>query len=729
MKLIELKQITENLGRDFESHKILFHEKINYAIIAAKIFNNPKVSELITILENMPYIKKKLELSVELVRWIATKRFAFTNDYFKDLKTAFKCALLYFFDFKSIAPIRYIKGVYQEEIERGNHVVLHLDSRYSESPIMTLLAILLAEKLREMINASAFHLKNRRPRLREIVDKRFPNLSITYKYILADFLENFEEKIAIQIIDNNKEERASKFFLDSLIEKYDFTIELLEIIDKDFWLRNIIKKYIDFIKNSILENYEKDCKMTIISEEINKKILVAEELENSDISKIAFLPNELKRTLLLRGQLSNDAPGQMKLYIPINEDVPNKNVYTTILPLELRDKQNDSIEISSYRFVCESCGEIGYTSYCEKCKREKRIAYFCEKCGIANLAEECISCGKEVSPLFTINIIPSRLFNLNANEEACYKKIKYVEPFFKPQLRTKYDIKISEKGATEIELKVLPSNEIVIDGTTIELKENEILLPRTAVSHIQRVTKYLKETLETFYNSKEIGKINFEINEGSDLLISRSTGIVHYIVKIKRILDIEYAVIHPFLYELLFSEATIGNLISLYIPMDFLLNASALYFEDEAVCYIITEPPIPKERPRQKLKVKLQHPGLTEEESFSTVTLNFRLKYKLLKEIVEVTKSKIETSIKCPKCGNAIGRPPIFLRCSKCGSKLNYRWGRKELMSTIKEFDSILQAQDMMKKYKRINRKIKWFISDYLKEEEHFERLDKFFSQ
>ncbi len=727
MSLAELKQAVEDFGRDFFSHKILFHKNIDYTLITSRIFNNTKTSELITILKGMPHIKNKLDFCIEIIRWIAIKRFTFTNDYFKDLKIAFKLSLLYFFDFKTITPVKIIKEVYQVELERGNHVYLCFDSRHAESPVIILLLILLAQKLSEIIDASPFYLKNKRAKLREYVDKRFPNLSTTYKYILVDFLEYFEEKITIQIKDYNDEEMASKFFLESLIENYDLVMELLEIIEKDFWIKNIIKKYIKTIKNSILENYEKNCKIAIVTREKYKRILVAKEAEDSDIGEIIILPNELKKALLIKGQLGVEKNEEIKLYVILEEVEKNKNTYNVILPLQLKDKGNTT---ELYLFICEKCNKVDYTSYCKECKREKRIAYLCRECGITNLTDKCISCGKQITLIATVNTNHLELFKgLKDDMKISYKNIKYLEPNVKQELRIKHNIEISEKGVAEIELKAVPSTEFVVDDTIIELKEDEIILPSEIIPSIEKILTYTKEMTEMLYNLKELKTINLRIDEGSYLFVSSDNGIIHYNVKVKKILNSKFAIIHPVLYELLFDDYLVGNTIKIAIPLDFLLNASALYFDEEETCYIITEINHSKEKQIPKLKTEIVLNKNEETGRFSAAILNFRLKYKLLKILSEEIKNKIEPLIKCPKCGAVIDRPPIFLRCFKCGNKLSYKWSKKELTNIIKDLNRILEDQEMFKKYRRTNRKIKWFVSDYLKEEEKFERLDKFFSQ
>lgn len=686
MSIDELKSKVESLGRDFASHKIFFFQILEPSLLAGNVFSSPKLAGLVKRLETMPYIQDKLEFCVELVRWIALKRDTITDDYLEDLRLAVQCATLYYFNFLTNSPTRGILKVYQEEIAKGNYLVLVMDKEKFEESILPLFAIFLVERLKEIMNASTYYLKNKKEKLKEFIESNYSYMSYDYRILLFNFLKIFEEKITVKIIDKKEEILASEFFLKSLIENYNNTIKILKMIDKDEWFKKIVIKYTRLFKNLLIKEKEKILREHTLMEEPQDNTLIEEIIGKETELFILNRSEEIRHNLILPSAFAS-----------FNE-----------------------AEIESYIFVCEECLELGHLPYCEKCKREKRMTYFCETCGIANITEECISCGNKISSTKRIKLNIEKLIpRLDLFDKKDFRGIKFLEAPFKAGLRLKHDVLIAENGVAELEIKVSDATHFIYGSERLELKENEIIIPSSIAIKFSNVSNYLKEELE--YYSLKI-KVPDTINEGDLLLIRRKSGIIYYPVKVKKIVEnIKEAVINPLLYNLLFGSELRCNIAELCLPLDVLLNASALLFDEEKAAYIIT---------------KIKNEGKTEYKEYKLgripndiLLLNIRIKHQLLLAIANAIREEINMKIKCNRCETTLPRITLALRCYRCGSKLLYRLSRSKVRPLVKDFDSIMQNEpSISRSYKRSSRRLKKYILDYLKEEDRSMRLDKFFS-
>lgn len=697
MSIFELKDKFVALGKNFENHKIYFHKTIVKPYIAGLIYNE-KLSEVITLLESDPRIKNKKDLCIELLRNFALKKARVTENYEENLKIALQASLLYYFDFASYEPILAISKIYQEEIGRGNHLVVYVDTKEVEDPLIMLAALVFAEKIKAFINASPYRIKKNRERIINIL-KQLKCIEITSKLNLIDLAYIIIEKFSIYFADLVEKDEYLPLIIviRSLIEDFNKTLEIIKIIDEDEWLSNIIKEhqYI-FIELSYADKMEKInvYKRNITSEAIN-------------------LPSETSGNVFsLKLKDDKYIEGNGSLILGVEDTGANRmQAFDAILPEEIKEEK----ELFLHKFICENCFRIDFQSFCRQCKRYKRIAYRCPECGIININNFCIYCGKKISDLDKTKLSFHSIFSSEntdldfSNIQICYRKINYIEPSFTIMKRIKRGLKVSENGACEIELEVVPCEKLVIEGKGIEIAPFDIILPINAKKEIDKITEYINEELEGLGIN-----INFDKNEY--LLIRTSKGLIYYEVKVEGFHNINVALISPKLYRRLFPAGKKGKL-KICLPIDLLLNGTGLLFQDEKIAYIVT---IYEDDREDKEKFELLiKPEATKEN------ISFKLKHQLLRNIAMNAKKEITTGLRCKKCDTFFPRITAFLGCRSCGSKLQYRWSRKGVSPFLKEVDEII-AQN--KVYKRMIRKLKKPIYAYLKGEELSERLDKFFN-
>ena len=157
--------------------------------------------------------------------------------------------------------------------------------------------------------------------------------------------------------------------------------------------------------------------------------------------------------------------------------------------------------------------------------------------------------------------------------------------------------------------------------------------------------------------------------------------------------------------------------------MDFLLNASARLIDGEKAAYFLIMAPEMKEDEEKPKKIII-----TRETEENDKILAFNFKNNFMNEYARLIETNIGLQIRCPKCDNLMQRPKIHLFCNKCGARLTYRWIKKEVNDASKEYNEYLKNSTLQPIYKFNSRKLKKLVYRFFKEEEKFERLDKFFN-
>jgi len=719
-KLIEK---AEKIGRDFESHKIFFHKRIINAILVSNIFNNRKLSELITNLENT--IKNKLELCSEIMRSVALKRVVITNDYNNDLKIALQTALLYYFNFVDSSPLRGILELYQEEISKGNYVVLKLNLNEIKEPIISFLAAVLSENLREIISASEYTIRDK-AFIISLIDKKFKKINIYHKRLLFEFLKFFFDKFSIKIInENDSEDIYLDIFLDSLVYYFDETLKVLKLIDADEWLKNIIIKYSLLLRKIYIQEYK-----DVISvynrnfEKLDMRIVLS--VESHTPHSAIDLDNFRKIISAYGNRISNENKHIAGLKL---KETQLEDLYQVILPY--RKKNNN--EFDSFSFVCEDCLEISCFEYCENCKRERKLTYYCNKCGIANEYKMCISCGSMLSPILKfkqdpLKLIEEKLIESNLMPEKI-QKLKLSHTFYYPSphklsIRLKHNLDIAENGVVEILLPVIVSDYVEDHEKIYQIKDDEILLPESVLERLKAINSYILEVVK-IYQKEELKDFCKESIEEGDIILARSIrGLIFYPLRIKGFIKKDYGIISKTLYDALYGETIVDNLIRICLPQDFLLNASALYLDDLRGLYVLTDIP-KKEKKEGALRVSLDE---SLDETRNDLSSAIYFKNHVLRPLTNAIKENITIKIKCPRCESFLERPKMNIYCPKCKNRIAYRRFKKEINALLKEYNNFTQISGLSILYRKNNRRLRKYVYTYFKEEERFEKLDKFFN-
>jgi len=730
MDLDEIIDEIREIGRDFNFHKIYFFEKIHKSLLLGFIFDNPKVSELITKTENIPITKNKLDFCVELLRNVSLKRITLSNDYFKDIKTTLQCALLIYFDFLDFSPLKGILDIYQEEIGKGNYLVLKIDYEQFKEPIIPLLAIFLVERLREIINASPYFIQDKKY-IEEVVNRKFPKLSIAMQSIMKDFLKYVLEKVSIRLIDvRNQNLSPLDIFLDSIVLYYDETLEILELVDRDRFLRNIIAKYTEFIRKLILENYGSSVTL-LLSKASNSKTNIEFLVNLNSYKKLEkIIDVEDLRIKIPSFDKFDEKKTKEKLGIIIKNEKIEKEKQVQ-LPIVFKEKFAEEIEADLYSFICENCLKHGYTDYCPECKRDKRVSFYCDNCKISNQGFICISCGQELVPTRKqkINIsseIVKKLYEIKLGPEYIlsidFINTKYIEPPEKIAAKVKNKIITAENGVAEISVKVVPIKSYEFNGKIIDIDDDEIILPNSIMEKFNNITNYLKDILNLYNELKNNTKFDILKNK-KILLIRNSRNYIYYPIKIKDIIDSEFALISPRLYEKLFGKVISENEVKICHLLDFLLNASSRLINGEnCSCLLITST-------NENEKISKEDSNLLEKEKEDppkVIAFNFKMNF--MRSLISLIETNVSLQIRCAKCENIMSRPKIRLFCTKCGSRLTYKKVKREISEAMKEYNEYLKINTLSPIYKFNNRKIKKAFYRFFKEEEKLEKLDKFFN-
>jgi hypothetical protein len=728
MSAIEtLIEKAEKIGRDFESHKIFFHKRIINAILVSNIFNNRKLSELITNLENTVGVKNKLELCSEILRSVALKRVIITNDYNNDLKIALQTALLYYFNFVDSSPLRGILELYQEEISKGNYVVLKLNLKEIKEPIISFLAAVLAEKLREIISASEYTIRDK-TFIISLINKKFKKINIYHKRLLFEFLKFLFDKFTIKIIDENESENIYlDIFLDSLIYYFDEALKILKLIDPDEWLKNIISKYRLLLKKIYIQEYNDT--INVYDRDSEKSdIRIVSSIEMHTPHSVIDLESFRKVISRYGNRISNG--NRHIVGLKLKETQLEDYYYQVILPY--RNKKNNN-EFDSFSFVCENCLEISCFEYCENCRREKRLTYYCNKCGIANEYKRCISCDSTLSPILKfkedpLKLIEEKLIESNITPEKI-QKLKFSRTFFYPSpcklsIRLKHNQDIAENGVAEIVLPIIVSDYIEDREGLYQIKDDEILLPESVLEKLKKINSYILELIN-IYRKEDLKDFCKESIEEGDIILARSIrGLIFYPLTIKGFIKKSYGIISKTLYDALYGEIIADNLIRICLPQDFLLNASALYLDDLRGLYILTD--IPKrEKKSEALRISLEE---SSNETQKDLSFAIYFKQRVLQPLTNAIKENITMKIKCPRCENLLDRPKMNIYCPKCKNRITYKWFKKEINALLKEYSNFTQLSSLSILYRKNNRRLKRYVYTYFKEEERFEKLDKFFN-
>jgi len=604
---------------------------------------------------------------------------------------------------------------------------------------------------KSMLNASDFKAK---PDLKKIINflvAKFNFKEIKYLQHIKEIIEIIYRKNNIEIIENNTKQSLLPEIIFIIINLSSFYYEQIVQISNTYeeldWLNILLTKYL-YLVNKLNIFIEKD-KILFLLKISDNNIAQIYQINNSEvllispqfyknfpeISSQAWIANNNKIIPVLPklgDYTKNETKTQIYKIFLYKEDKNDEEEYTLIFPTKLYKSEKKALIYPSYLFRCEKCHDIDYSYHCNVCNREKRILALCSKCKHTRIGmnNECLNCGRESYMLYyvkinlqhtmenyskKINVEKEKILELIINSN--YKNETFLlENLEKGYIRNKYGLKIDPNGACKITIKaaILPSN-----GEDL-IEEDEILIPIEILEKIKRIQNYIHELKREMYKSKVENQDNLYL-----LLITSHDSLLFYLVKVRGITEGNFVMIHPTLFDKIFSNYMSNKKIYLYLLEDFLLNYSKFYSKNvRTPAFIIINDKSTSKMINLKYKIKYSF-----EEDFNSQVREIilsNIKLFLMHKIVEKAITNISIGLKCENCGTEYTRIPIFTRCKKCRKKIKYKWNKSPLIPYIKEFEKQIQLYNLLQYIKKVRRPIMRFIEGNFKDYDAYEKLDKF---
>ena len=747
-KFWEIWGETKEIGKEPFEHGIFFISETEIKNLPSIIFNNNEIAQRIRLLEQI-YKMNKFLVAKQILADFALKRIVISKNFEENLTYGLQLALFYLLEFKSKIPFEMINNVYQEDIDKGNHLVLIIDKEKVEAyPFITFLTWVLATLYKSILNASDFNLK---PSLESIINYIITKCNfkeIKHYQAIKELVEIIYRRYNIEIIDKNSRQSLIPEIILVIINSFSFyynvIIKIISSYNEFEWLNIIINKYL-YLLNNLNFYKEKENIIFLLRIPMQNNIAQINQIEDletvildpkvyKNFSNTNFAGWDIKNNKLLPilpkvGNINKETSKQYKIFL-FKKTLNSEEEFTFLVPSKLYKDEKAILIYPSYLFRCEKCLDIDNSNHCNICNREKRIIAICVECkntriGIDN---KCLVCGERIHTLYYVKINLQHELNdyskrLNIEKEKIlellinsnYKKELYLlENLAKGYIRNKYGLKVDSTGACKITVNVATSlNEKIIE-------EDEIILPNYVLGKLKSIREYILELKREIYKQNIKRK-----DEPFLLLITVQDNLLYYLVKIKGSSENDFAIIHPKLYAKLTPHLTPNNKIHIYLLEDFLLNYSKFYSENTQVpVFLVLNENKSEQISQTDLKLDIPFEENTEAQ-FRELAL-YSIKLTLLNQIIEKAIANVRIGLKCENCDKEYTRMPVFTRCKKCRKKLRYKWNKGPLIPYIKEIEKQTQTFNLFPYIKKIRRPVIRFVEGYFKDYDAYEKLDKF---
>jgi hypothetical protein len=747
-KFWEIWGETKEIGKEPFEHGIFFISETEIENLPSIIFNNNEIAQRIRLLEQI-YKTNKFLVAKQILADFALKRIVISKSFEENLTYGLQLALFYLLEFKSKIPFEMINNVYQEDIDKGNHLVLIIDKEKVEAyPFITFLTWVLATLYKSILNASDFNLK---PSLESIINYIITKCNfkeIKHYQAIKELVEIIYRRYNIEIIDKNSRQSLIPeiilLIINSFSFYYDEIIKIISSYNEFEWLNIIINKYL-YLLNNLNFYKEKENIIFLLRIPMQNNIAQINQIEDletvildpklyKNFSKTNFAGWDIKNNKLLPilpkvGNINKETSKQYKIFL-FKKTLNSEEEFTFLVPSKLYKDEKAILIYPSYLFRCEKCFDIDNSNHCNICNREKRIIAICVECkntriGIDN---KCLVCGGRIHTLYYVKINLQHELNdyskrLNIEKEKIlellinsnYKKELYLlENLAKGYIRNKYGLKVDSTGACKITVNVATSlNEKIIE-------EDEIILPNHVLGKLKSIREYILELKREIYKQNIKRK-----DEPFLLLITVQDNLLYYLVKIKGSSENDFAIIHPKLYAKVTPHLNPNNKIHIYLLEDFLLNYSKFYSENTQVpVFLVLNENKSGQISKTDLKLDIPFEENTETQ-FRELAL-YSIKLTLLNQIIEKAIANVRIGLKCENCDKEYTRMPVFTRCKKCRKKLRYKWNKGPLIPYIKEIEKQTQTFNLFPYIKKIRRPVIRFVEGYFKDYDAYEKLDKF---
>lgn len=281
--------------------------------------------------------------------------------------------------------------------------------------------------------------------------------------------------------------------------------------------------------------------------------------------------------------------------------------------------KNVMVEVEVARRKCPSCNEITYKVKCLRCGVDTMPERVCPICGRVVEGERCPSCkaatqfsarqALNIRKLFSdacerLNVAPPILVK---GVKGLTSELKIPEPIEKGILRAKHELSIFKDGTVRFDVTNAPLTHFkpIEIGTSIEklkelgysydkhwdplqavdqvceLKVQDVIIPEKCVTHLIRLSRFIDELLQKFYNLPPYYNITKKDDLLGHLIIGlaphTSAGVIGRIIGLTKA-SVCYA--HPFWHAAKRRDCD-GDEDAIMLVLDALINFSKTYLPSQ----------------------------------------------------------------------------------------------------------------------------------------------------
>jgi DNA polymerase II large subunit len=236
-------------------------------------------------------------------------------------------------------------------------------------------------------------------------------------------------------------------------------------------------------------------------------------------------------------------PGKPNVLFPIGKGFGNSRdiIKASQKKSDNSNLENGIVEVEIKSYQCPSCKKIIYNNFCFDCNREAKPLRVCKKCNKIMFDEVCPTCNEKTYFKFNNkinidNLLGKAAKNLNVGLPEVFKGVKGLvssdkipEPLEKGILRAKHEVYVFKDGTCRYEAlnatitqfkpkeigltvektkklgyeKDIYGNEIKYDDQIISIFPQDIIVDNNAGEYFLKVTKFIDDLLEKFYDEKK----------------------------------------------------------------------------------------------------------------------------------------------------------------------------------------------------------------------------------
>ena len=282
---------------------------------------------------------------------------------------------------------------------------------------------------------------------------------------------------------------------------------------------------------------------------------------------------------------------------------------------DLLKASQEPLNVTLINRYCDTCSEFQLFSFCKKCGGPTKIIYTCPSCGESvKRGGFCPKC-KVPAQSYSQRVIDLKTEIESASKKTGYKPIsplkgvkgltnenKQPEALEKGLLRQKYGLQIYRDGTIRFDATNMPvtsflpnlittdleqlikmgySKEEISSGKSVPIFVQDVILPKNCASYLLKVSKFIDELLEKFYNLPSF----YNVKKEEDLIGHLIVGIAPHtsVAVIGRIIgfsDSQVCLAHPFWHSAKRRDCD-GDADAISLLLDVLINFSLSYIPSQ----------------------------------------------------------------------------------------------------------------------------------------------------